>query len=174
MITQKAYNKKYREENKENLKNKRKSSFCNDCKIPITKESTYCRLCMNKNERHPLWKGNNVGLKALHNWVRRNKKSSEICEHCKKVKKVELANIDGKYKRDVNNFIWLCRSCHELYDFRTGQKKRIFKRKKNGLFSCARCKKYKNREEFYNVKTRPLGISTYCKGCSKILTKTRR
>ena len=35
-----------------------------------------------------------------------------VSEICNKKKKLDLANISGEYKRDVNDFEWLCRSCH--------------------------------------------------------------
>lgn len=28
----------------------------------------------------------------------------------------ELANISGQYKRDTNDFQWVCRSCHTKID----------------------------------------------------------
>jgi len=65
-----------------------------------------------KNEGNPLWKGDNVKLYALHSWVKRRKVKPESCEKCKINKPYDLANISGKYLRDVNDFKWLCRSCH--------------------------------------------------------------
>ncbi len=59
-----------------------------------------------------MWKGDDVGYFALHAWIRRNKPKSEVCESCGKKKKLDAANISGKYKRDVNDFKWLCRKCH--------------------------------------------------------------
>ena len=68
--------------------------------------------CKNKNEKNNMWKGDDVGYFALHAWIRRNKPKSEVCESCGKKKKLDAANISGKYKRDVNDFKWLCRKCH--------------------------------------------------------------
>lgn len=64
------------------------------------------------NELHPLWKGDNAGYVALHFWIRKNKPKSEFCEKCGKKKPLELANISGEYKRNVNDFEWLCVRCH--------------------------------------------------------------
>jgi hypothetical protein len=69
---------------------------------------------MNENEKNPLWKGDDVGYCALHNWVRRRKQRPEACEYCHKHKRLLLANISGEYKRDVKDYIWLCGSCHRL------------------------------------------------------------
>jgi len=34
----------------------------------------------NNKEKNGLWKGNSVGLSALHNWIRRNKPKPEFYE----------------------------------------------------------------------------------------------
>jgi hypothetical protein len=65
-----------------------------------------------------MWKGNKVGYNALHNWVRRNKVRINLCEKCKKNKSYDLANISGNYLRDINDYEWLCRSCHMKDDGR--------------------------------------------------------
>ncbi len=62
------------------------------------------------------WKGDKVGYYALHNWVKRRLKKPEICEFCNEVKKLDLANKTGEYKRDLSDWIWLCRKCHQNYD----------------------------------------------------------
>lgn len=69
-----------------------------------------------KNENHPLWKKRGYGYVAIHNWIRKNKSNPLICEMCEKKGYVELSNISGKYKRDINDFKWLCPKCHSIYD----------------------------------------------------------
>ena len=71
-----------------------------------------------KGISHCNWKGDNVKMIALHNWIRRHKPKPEFCEYCKKVPAFDLANISGEYKRDINDFEWLCRSCHMIKDGR--------------------------------------------------------
>ena len=66
----------------------------------------------NLNDKNGFWKGKEVGLYGLHAWVRRHKPKSMFCEKCKIRKPQDLANISENYKRDVNDFEWLCRSCH--------------------------------------------------------------
>ena len=108
---------------------------CVDCGKNITKLANRCRVCANKKykrflgkihtedykekmrkiqegDNNPNWKGDKVGIKSLHNWIRRRKPKPELCERCKKVPPYDLANISGEYKRDVNDYEWLCRSCH--------------------------------------------------------------
>ena len=67
-------------------------------------------------------KGDNIKEKvsydAIHSYIKRYKKKSRICHICKKIKLLELANLSGKYKRDVNDYIWLCRSCHHKFDWK--------------------------------------------------------
>lgn len=69
------------------------------------------------NENSSNWKGDEVGYDGIHSWVRRRKPKPALCEnpfkrknHLKKPK--DLANISGKYLRDINDFMWICRSCH--------------------------------------------------------------
>lgn len=66
----------------------------------------------------PNWKGNQVKYRDLHKWVREHKKSNKKCEDCLLVKKLDLANVSGDYKRDLNDWRYLCRKCHMLSDGR--------------------------------------------------------
>ena len=87
-------------------------------KIPCSKD-TKLKISKTKlNNKNPMWKGDSVGIIALHNWVRRNKPKPKVCEICKKNKPYDLANISGKYRRDINDFEWLCRKCHMKKDGR--------------------------------------------------------
>lgn len=53
----------------------------------------------------------------IHRWVRNNKPKQIYCTICNKyTHKLELANISGKYKQDINDYLWLCRDCHVLFD----------------------------------------------------------
>lgn len=67
------------------------------------------------------WKGDKVKYRALHDWVRKYKGKPEICEHCGatiKDRRLCWANIDHKYRRNLNDFISLCYSCHKKYDLK--------------------------------------------------------
>ena len=77
----------------------------------------------NKGKYNGQWKGNKVGYCSLHEWIGNRKLKPEFCEECKKVKPYDLANISGRYKRDINDFEWLCRSCHMKKDFKSGMRK---------------------------------------------------
>ena len=108
-----------------------KCSHCKDCKRKISYQSIRCKSCSNRfrkgkyiynstqiNEKHKLWKDDKVTKKPLHIWVKRRKTKVEICENCKDKPTYDLANISGEYKRDINDFEWLCRSCHMKRDGR--------------------------------------------------------
>src|SRR5689334_1321062 len=69
-----------------------------------------------KGENNGIWVGNNISYFGLHGWVRRNKPKSTFCESCGKQTKLDIANISGEYKRDIDDFKWLCRRCHMLED----------------------------------------------------------
>ncbi len=76
---------------------------------------------MNKGSNNGQWKGDKVGYFALHEWVRNHKPKPICCEKCGCIPYstfLDLANISGDYKRDVNDFEWLCRSCHMVSDGR--------------------------------------------------------
>jgi len=72
----------------------------------------------NKNEKNGMWKGYKVGYNALHSWIRVRKKKPNLCQNCKKNKPYDLANISGKYKRDIKDYKWVCRKCHMEEDGR--------------------------------------------------------
>jgi hypothetical protein len=69
----------------------------------------------NKNN---MWKGNSVGYNALHSWIKRHKPKPNLCEDCKKESPYDLANISGRYLRNVKDYKWVCRRCHMIEDGR--------------------------------------------------------
>ena len=86
----------------------------------------------NKGKRYPqvcgikniMWKGDNVGYDALHDWVNRWLNIPKKCSKCGvKSKKdsigrrtVHWANKSHKYKRILKDWIALCIKCHRRYD----------------------------------------------------------
>lgn len=77
-----------------------------------------------KGKNNPGWLGDDCSYSSLHAWVHRWKKKKKFCEHCgKKGGKhktgksiLEAANISGNYKRDLDDWIWLCTPCHMKMD----------------------------------------------------------
>ena len=59
------------------------------------------------------WKGDRAKYQAIHMWVRARLPKQDYCSKCSMIKKrLEMANISGEYKRDLNDWQWLCVSCH--------------------------------------------------------------
>jgi hypothetical protein len=75
---------------------------------------------------HPKWKGDKAGYTSIHDWVKKYKVKPIICEKCGETKKLGLSNISGEYKRDVNDYEWLCHLCHRLKDKTLFWSNRIF------------------------------------------------
>lgn len=73
---------------------------------------------INVGENNGMWKGDSVGLYALHEWVWRRLPRAKLCQSCKKVPPHDLANISQEYKRDLSDWEWLCRRCHMIKDGR--------------------------------------------------------
>mgnify|MGYP001573560845 FL=1 len=87
---------------------------CIDC----GKEISYGHIrCAEDFVKHT-WKGRNVHIETLHQWIKKNKPKPELCECCHIKPPYDCANISGEYLRDVNDYEWLCRRCHMLKDGR--------------------------------------------------------
>jgi len=75
---------------------------------------------MMNGKDNPEWKGNKVGYRALHHWVKRHKGLPDTCEYCTKSgltgHKIHWANIDGKYRRVLEDWVRLCARCHCHHD----------------------------------------------------------
>ena len=66
------------------------------------------------------WKGDKVKYRGLHHWVEQWKGKPINCETCGKLKttprSIQWANIDHKYRRDLEDWLSLCIRCHWEYD----------------------------------------------------------
>lgn len=69
-------------------------------------------------ENNSMWRDDDVGYCALHEWVRNNLSEPELCQMCNKVPPYDLANITGVYSRDLKNWAYYCRKCHMVSDGR--------------------------------------------------------
>lgn len=115
-------------------RNPKVSIKCNQCGIEFTaypssikqgrKHCSYeCAHLANSGDRSYRWKENlkvkeigDTAYNTLHCWVRRNKLKPFNCERCGKKRRLHWANIDGKYQRNLDDFIALCVSCHSIHD----------------------------------------------------------
>lgn len=64
------------------------------------------------------WKGDSVGYKCLHDWVKSRLGRPTKCEFCltEEKRKYEWANKSGNYNRDLSDWLRLCTPCHRRYD----------------------------------------------------------
>ena len=124
----------------ENRKDNRTTKLpCKRCGKLTTNTGLHCRACWrilssNRDADNPHWSGNTVGYHGVHSWIRRRKPRPELCERCKQKKPNDLANISGKYKRDILDFEWLCRTCHMKEDGRLDElHQRVYPTKKKKI-----------------------------------------
>lgn len=71
--------------------------------------------------KNGMWK-DNAGYGAIHNWIRRYKQKQNQCAECNKKGKTHWHNTNLKYKRNLEDWIELCNSCHRKlhYQIRKG------------------------------------------------------
>lgn len=104
--------------------------------ITIRSKSVMCAPCSRKGKKlssatkkkisiansgisNGRWKGSDVGLDALHLWIRKRKPKSIFCEKCGKITdKLDCSSINHIYERDISKWRWLCRRCHMKEDGR--------------------------------------------------------
>lgn len=67
-------------------------------------------------ERNGVWRGNDVSYFALHSWVSRQYGNVSECVYCGSDENLNWANISKEYKRDLLDWLRLCRKCHHAFD----------------------------------------------------------
>lgn len=67
-------------------------------------------------DKHPKWKDNDIGYIKMHEWIRKYYPRPKLCQICGINSKLDAANISGKYLREINDWLYLCRKCHINYD----------------------------------------------------------
>src|SRR3990167_1405951 len=72
-------------------------------------------------QKNPNWVGDAIGIKPVHDWVKRRLPRPSACSRCQKSGPVDLANISQEYLRDLTDWEWLCRLCHMSADGRRDQ-----------------------------------------------------
>lgn len=72
------------------------------------------------NELHWQWKGDNANYRSIHSWIVRKKGKPMKCEHCNlgnlTGRKIHWANVDHKYRRNLEDYLRLCALCHKRFD----------------------------------------------------------
>lgn len=71
-------------------------------------------------EHNSNWKGDDVGVVALHSWVKRWLGRPKECQNCRlssdNPNMIQWANKSQQYKRDLSDWLRLCARCHKAYD----------------------------------------------------------
>jgi hypothetical protein len=67
-------------------------------------------------DKNKAWKGDKVGYGALHDWIKDHFPRKYKCEKCQGTKNIQMANKSHLYKRDITDWMELCRPCHMKYD----------------------------------------------------------
>ncbi len=68
------------------------------------------------------YKGDRAKYAARHMWAKANFENKEKCDHCgANERRLEWANISGKYKRERSDWIILCVPCHRRFDNKLGR-----------------------------------------------------
>ena len=73
-----------------------------------------------RGDSMPMWKGDEVKYRALHDWVARLLGKPHDCSFCGNTtlahRQYHWANVSGQYLRDIEDWIRLCAKCHKNYD----------------------------------------------------------
>lgn len=85
--------------------------------------SKTCYNKHNRDEKHYLWRGEKAKYGTKHQWIRRLLGSANKCIRCGlntlpegKKRYFDWANISGEYKREVSDWMQLCKKCHKAFD----------------------------------------------------------
>lgn len=85
-------------------------------------------------DKNPNWKGSKVSIGGIHDYVRARFPRPEKCQCCMIGYPIDMANISQEYKRDLNDWEWLCRRCHMIKDGRMKNLRQY--RPKNPVRTC--------------------------------------
>ena len=121
----------------------------------------------NSNSRNGMWKGEKAGCITIHQWVRKKLPKPSLCQICGESPPYDLASISHDYKRNLNDWTWLCRKCHMVTD---GRLKRLHdsKRKPRRRLKCQACN-----NNFFVIPSR--GNARFCsRKCKSIAFKDKK
>ena len=114
-----------------------------------SKEHIAKRVGKINGENNGNWKGDKVGMVALHDWVKRHLGYPDTCEYCGKSglsgNDIHWANKSREYKRDLDDWVRLCVYCHLKYDDSAFKKGLASIEHRQGC-SCFRCIGRRNRD----------------------------
>ncbi len=87
------------------------------------REKTKLQISLSRRDKgigksNPNWKGGVDTYGSLHDWVEVRLGKPRKCEFCSSTNQrfYDWANKSHQYKRDLSDWIRLCRPCHKKYD----------------------------------------------------------
>lgn len=83
--------------------------------VPWNKDLSLIKAYDNKSYGYARTK-EGATKKALDAWAKSRIPKPDKCEMCGLDKPLEMSNKSQKYKRDVEDWQWICKKCHRNYD----------------------------------------------------------
>ena len=105
--------------NKRGQHREAKCKHCGRSGLPMSAKkfcSRDCAFMWRRGENHHQWKGDNASYSAKHKWVNKEFGKPEKCFNCDSLDKLNWANVSNQHRRDRNDWIELCASCHKYFD----------------------------------------------------------
>lgn len=77
-----------------------------------------------RDEKNTGWKGDGARYRTKHDWVRTRKGRARDhwCGICKEKQAMDWSNKDHKYKRNLDDWMAVCRKCHFWWDKKYNKK----------------------------------------------------
>ena len=85
-------------------------------KLSITKIGNKNPQFRHFDELSPVYKGNEAGYHAKHKWIYDRVKKEFLCKSCEREGFTHWANYSGNYKREIEDYLELCPTCHSAFD----------------------------------------------------------
>ena len=57
-----------------------------------------------------------ITYSAIHKWAKTHVPKPNFCVICNEIKDLQLASINHSYTKNIEDWMWLCQSCHILFD----------------------------------------------------------
>ena len=96
-------------------RNIQKQEYRDNNKEKIKRDSRKYRS-KNSHPRIRLESGKEIEYRSLHQYIKKYKPKPKYCIICNEKKKLQLASINHVYTRNITDWLWLCQSCHMLFD----------------------------------------------------------
>ena len=101
----------------------------NNWEITEARKKYWASMKEKRGEGTPRWKGDEAGMSAMHKWLDVAYGKPRFCESCgsQDKRRYDWANINGEYKRDKEDYLRLCTSCHRKFDMTEEKRQQAIK-----------------------------------------------